>query len=307
MFTPRIFGISAITLFLLFSCQNEKTETIQKQIPGFTFVFMTDIHLQPELNAPAGFKQAIDSINRINPDFVITGGDLIMDALGQSYNRADSLYKLYDSMLAFFNMPVYNTIGNHEIFGIYDESEVESSHPEFGEKMYENRIGKRYYSFDHKGWHFMILDGIEDTGESSYVGLIDSTQIEWIREDLSKVERETPVVVSIHIPLLTVLTQRVKGALEPNGKGTVVNNAKEVTALFAGHNLRLVLQGHLHYVEDIFVEGTHFLTGGAVSARWWGGAYRGMEEGFVVVNVEGDDFTWKYFDFGWNAEMPENF
>ena len=55
----------------------------------FTFVFMTDIHLQSEKHAVDGFLQAIDSVNELNPDFVITGGDLIMDALGQPYRRAD--------------------------------------------------------------------------------------------------------------------------------------------------------------------------------------------------------------------------
>ena len=56
---------------------------------------MTDIHIQPEENAVAGFTQALDSVNKLNPDFILTGGDLIMDALGQSYGRADSLYNLY--------------------------------------------------------------------------------------------------------------------------------------------------------------------------------------------------------------------
>ena len=303
----RINFIAMVFIAITVSGQQRQTVPGQDSDPAFTFVFMTDIHLQPELNALAGFKQAIDSVNRINPDFVITGGDMIMDALGQSFGRADSLYNLYDSMLQFFHMPVYNTIGNHEIFGIYDKSGVDSSHFEYGEKMYEKRLGRRHYSFDHQGWHFMILDGIEDTGENGYIGMIDSIQMEWIREDLTAVDPETPVVVSVHIPFLTVITQRVKGALEPNGKGTVINNAREVMELFSRHDLKLVLQGHLHFLEDIYVDGTHFLTGGAVSARWWGGAYRGMEEGFVIVHVKGTEFTWEYFDYGWHAEMPENF
>ena len=63
------------------------------------------------------------------------------------------LYKLYLETEEKFNMPVYNTLGNHEIFGIYKESGVSSDHPEYGEKMFEKRIGESYYSFDH-------MDGI---------------------------------------------------------------------------------------------------------------------------------------------------
>ena len=80
---------------------------------SFRFVFMTDIHLQPERRASEGFASAIEKVNALDPDFVITGGDLIMDALGQSFGRADSLYNLYQTMLPLFKMPVYNTMGNH--------------------------------------------------------------------------------------------------------------------------------------------------------------------------------------------------
>ena len=89
-----------------------------KQSESFTFVFMTDIHVQPEKRAAEGFRSAIDKVNSINPDFVITGGDLIMDALGQTQGRSDSLYNLYQNLMAQFKMPVYNTMGNHEVFGL---------------------------------------------------------------------------------------------------------------------------------------------------------------------------------------------
>lgn len=296
-----VFGLF---IAVLLSCQPTKQEIQHSDEEAFTFAFLTDIHLQPERNAVAGFQKAIDTVNNLNPDFVITGGDLIMDALGQSYGRSDSLYKLYMEAQSNFNMPVYNTIGNHEIFGIYEKSGVVNTHPEYGEKMFENRIGERFYSFDYENWHFMILDGIEDTGEGSYIGYVDSVQMDWIRGDLNQVDEKTPIVISIHIPLLTVLTQLEKGALEPNGTSTVVNNAKEVLELFNSHNLKLVLQGHLHFVEDIEVNGTRFITGGAVSARWWSGPHRGLEEGFALFNVCGDEFTWNYVDFEWEVDSP---
>ena len=124
----------------------------------------------------------------------------------------------------------------------------------------------------------------------------------WIKADLAKIDEKTPVVVSIHIPFITVATQLSRGSLEPNSPSTVVSNARDVLLLFQPYNLKLVLQGHLHFVEHIHVGNTHFITGGAVSARWWGGKLGEMEEGFVVVNTEGDDFTWEYFDYGWEVE-----
>jgi len=267
---------------------------------------MTDIHLQPETRAVEGFKQAIDSVNMLEPDFVITGGDLVMDVLGQSFNRSDSLYKLYNEMLDHFNMPVYNTMGNHEIFGIYDKSGIAEDHAEYGEKMFENRIGKRYYSFDHKGWHFIILDAIEDTGENSYIGKIDSVQMEWINEDLKTLDPQIPIVISTHIPFITVATQLLRGPLEANRSSTVITNANEVLPLFEDYNLRLVMQGHLHFLESIEVGNTVFITGGAVSSRWWGGTHNGLEEGFVVFKIDKEDLSWEYFDYGWEVEETKN-
>ncbi len=289
-------------LFILVGCSKGVNKDSSENKYQFSFVFLTDIHLQPEKKAIEGFNQAIDTVNKLNPDFVITGGDLVMDVLGQDFERSEMLYDLYQKSQQRFNMPVYNTMGNHEIFGIYKESGIRKDHPEYGEKMFENRIGKRHYSFNHKGWHFIILDGIEDTGESSYIGKIDSVQVEWIKADLEKLKPETPIVVSVHIPFITSYMQILYGSLEPNNESLVITNAKEVLDLFKDYNLKLVLQGHLHFLEDIYAQGTHFVTGGAVSSRWWQGKEHGMEEGFLLVKVNGDDFEWEYVDYGWEVE-----
>ena len=269
----------------------------------FSFAFITDIHLQPESNAIEGFLKAIDTINDLKPDFVITGGDLIMDALGQRYGRADSLYTLYLETVKALKMPVYNAMGNHEIYGIYSRSGADPEHPDYGEKMFENRIGKSYYSFEHKGWKFMILNSIEDTGKDSYIGLIDNDQIEWIKEELQKTDSTIPLAIITHIPFITANTQKYQGTTLPNDSSLVISNGKEVLDLFEGHNLKLVLQGHLHLVEDIFIDDIHFITGGAICAAWWRGPYRGDEEGFVLVRVKGSEFDWEFVDYKWEVKQ----
>ncbi len=288
-----------LTIYLFTGCTQKCPQEEQN---SFQFAFLTDIHLQYKNNAVEGFKQAIDTVNMIDPDFVITGGDLIMDALGQTYGRADSLYNLYAEVSKDFNMPLYNTLGNHEIYGIYKRSGADKNHPEYGEKMFEKRLGKSYYAFDHKGWKFMIINSIEDTKRSGYVGLIDEEQIEWIKKELQKTDSTTPIVISTHIPFITIFKQIYSGSTVANDSSLVVANSKDVIDLFNDHNLKLVLQGHLHTVEDIYVDGIHFITGGAVSARWWSGANKGFEEGFVLISVKGDNFDWQYVDYGWQVE-----
>ena len=289
-------------IFFFIGCSGSLIHTRQQQDYDFSFVFMTDIHLTPERNGVQGFKKAIKTANNLAPDFVITGGDLIMNAIEQPYERADSLYNLYIEISKKFTMPVYNTLGNHEIFGLYETSGVDPTHPEYGKKMYLKRIGKRYYSFDHKGWHFMVLDSLGETEDRKYKGVVDSVQMEWIKDDLLRVDKDVPIVISVHIPFITVAAQLREGPFAEIKENKVINNSKEVLNLFRDHNLKLVLQGHLHFLEDVYVNGIHFITGGAVSAAWWRGPNDGLEEGYLVVYVKGKEFDWEYFDYGWDAQ-----
>ncbi len=267
----------------------------------FRFVFITDMHLQPERNAPQGFQKAIDKINELNPDFVLTGGDNIMDALGVNKDRMNLQFNMLDSMLKFFKMPVYTTMGNHDVFGIYPKSGIEQTDPEYGKVVYENKFAKRYYSFDHKGVHYLILDGISINEEKrKYYGRVDSEQMEWIKSDLSGVDNKTPIVVSIHIPLMTVFGQIIQSATTANDSSYVIANGKEVIELFKDYNLKLVLQGHLHFLEEISLYGATFITAGALSGKWWQGPNMDIEEGFLLVDFDGTNFSYEYIDYGWN-------
>lgn len=293
----KVILISSILFF------NEcKRDRIERDTWGA--VFMTDIHIQPELKADEGLKLALDSVNALKPDLIITGGDLIMDALGQSYERSDSLYKLYLETMKNTSIPVHNTMGNHEIYGIYKtRSGASPDHPEYGEKMFEARLGKSYYSFDHKGWKFFIINSVEDTGKDRYTGKVDDAQMNWIREELGRTDKNTPIALSTHIPFLTINTQRYEGSTVASDSGTVVYNSREVLELFRDHNLQLVLQGHLHTIEDIQIDGIRFITGGAVSGGWWKGPNRTFEEGFVYLKFYKDKFSWRYVDYGWTPKQ----
>lgn len=295
-----------VALLILFGCGTNSGNKKPVEENGFSFAFLTDIHLQPELAAEAGFQWAIRKVNKLQPDFVITGGDLVMDVLNQSYGRSDSLYNLYKKLSGKFDMPVYNTMGNHENYGWQRNEEGIEQHPEYGKGMYEKRIGPRYYSFDHKGWHFIILDDVYLKEPGVYAGRVDDEQLEWIIKDLEKVDKETPIAISVHIPFITSAAQISRGSMAGNSEGMVASNSGDVLQLFSEYNLRLVLQGHLHFLEDIYIQNqVHFITGGAVSGKWWNNEPDSKpEEGFVMIHVKGEDLNWEYIDFGWTP--PED-
>jgi Icc protein len=302
----RNFSRTLVAILFLFPGIFElPVQAQQSPAESFTFAFLTDIHLQPERQAREGFRQAIAHVNHQKPDFSLTGGDLIMDALGVSYERADSLYRIYQDEIRLFQHPVYHTMGNHEIYGIYKESQAKPLHPEFGEKMFENRLGSSYYSFIHKGWKFMVLNSVEATPDQGYIGWIDSVQMNWIRGELKSTPTTMPIVLSTHIPMLSVYNQIYYASTKANDSSLVVANGKDVLDLFGKHNLKLVLQGHLHTIEHINVNGTHFLTGGAVSGAWWTGPNKGFEEGYILIRAQDGDIDWEYMDYGWTPPQKK--
>ncbi len=273
----------------------------------FRFVYMTDVHVQPESGGAEGLKAAIKAVNSLDPkpDFVLTGGDMIKDATHEGFGRTDSLYNLFIELSNLFDMPVHYTMGNHDVFAIYADSEVDPSHPEFGKKMFMNRLGdgKTYRSFDYQNWHFIQLDGIYMTPQRKYFGKIDSVQIEWLKQDLQQVGTERPIIICTHIPFYTMFYQYINGPTVANRISRVINNAHEISKICEGYNLKAVMQGHLHIVEDLFFRNVHYITNGAVSGNRWKGPYSGFEEGFGVVDVNGDDFSWSYHTYGWDESQ----
>ena len=284
-----------IQINLLFGQNRSENEKV--------IVFLTDIHVQPERNAIEGFKKAIQKVNELKPDYVITGGDVIFDALAVSFERADSLFNIYTELIKQIKAPVYNTMGNHDILGWYEKSGVPREHKFFGKKLYQSKIGKTYYSVDLNGIKLFVLDSIEELPEKGkYYGYVNEEQLNWLKSELSKTDTNTTIIISTHIPLLTTFSQIRNGSMAANERGLVVENSKDVLDLFKRHNLRLVLQGHLHIYEDINIQNKiRFITGGAVSARWWTGPNEGLEEGFVLIKIKDDKISAEYIDYGWEV------
>lgn len=264
---------------------------------SFEFAFLTDIHIRPDMDAPKGFQMAIDTVNQMKPDFVLTGGDLIFDALRGNQQRSDSLFKLFIEMSKGFEMPVYPCLGNHDLFAVYKESPEDHDHPDYKYGMFERYFGPTYYSFDHKGWHFIVLNSLDVTVDDAYIGHVHEEQMKWLEENLKKVDPSTPVVVVSHIPLVSTW-EFVKG-----GGNRTVENSTEVFELFNNHNLKLVLQGHIHWKEyGIVNDQFHYITGGSIAGNGWKGRRHNTKEGFVYIKVNGEDIKWEYIDHGWEEE-----
>ena len=287
----------ALIVFLVATgCQQVKKNHSGDDKQEFTFLFMTDIHMRHG-DARTAFNMVIDTANKIAADFILTGGDLIFDAMRGNVEKSDSLFQLYKEAVSHFTVPVYHCIGNHDLFGIYEVSPTDSTHPDYKSGMFERHLGDSYYSFDHKGWHFMVLNSFE-TENHAWKTKFGETQLAWIREDLSKIRPETPVAVVVHVPLITVYD-----LYHPKeGQDPVVidlfDDMQEFFTLFSDYNLKLVLQGHKHWIEDIKVRNkTRFITGGSIAGRpSWGTPSKG-DEGFMKFTISGEEISWDYIHY----------
>ncbi len=298
-------------LFLL-SCDPKTDAQKETSEDEFSFLFMTDMHHQLERDAAEAFKTVIDTANQLEADFIISGGDQIFDVMRGNFERSDSLFTMLKAATEKFNKPFYPCIGNHELFGIYEESPEDPTHPDYKYGMYERYFGKSYYSFDHKGWHFIVLNSIDERNQR-YIGIINEEEMEWLKQDIAGLDPETPIAIALHIPLISVQTQiypRKPITEVPNDKW--VSNRNEVLDLFKELNLKLVLQGHMHWIEDINVQGkTRFITGGSVAGRpsWRRMDERGdgiyyNQEGFMQFHINGEEINWEYIDIGWEPRNP---
>lgn len=272
------------------------------QQTGFHFIFLTDTHIQPELNAAKGCEMAFKKMRTEKVDFAIQGGDHVFDSLEVPTARALSLFDLYDKTEQDLGLKVHHTIGNHDVLGIYPKSGVSPSDPLYGKKTFEDRMGARYRSFDHKGVHFVILDSIGITDDRAYEGRIDAAQLTWLAGDLEKLPKGTPIIVTSHIPIISAYDQYLKPSPKPAAHhGLTVINSYELVSLFQKYNVRAVLQGHTHVNELVEYRGVKYITGGAVSGNWWKGTHMGAAEGYTLVAVQNGKVTTEYKTYGFQA------
>ena len=61
----------------------------------FTFLHITDTHIQPELHGANGCAMAFAKARTLHADFAIQGGDHIFDGLAVPAKRSTELYRLY--------------------------------------------------------------------------------------------------------------------------------------------------------------------------------------------------------------------
>ncbi|MBN1203929.1 MAG: metallophosphoesterase [Myxococcaceae bacterium] len=247
--------------------------------PKFSFAYISDSHLyKKELNDRfvRSLVRAVDDVNRLDPqpDFVLYGGDLAQ--LGQKEELA-----LGKEILKGLKAPVKMMVGEHDWF------------LDMGD-YWREQFGEPQYSFDHKGIHFVTLMSVNEkdfwTARNmtpmermlTVAGLDNGVQSrfevgaagrEWLKRDLAKVDKNTPLVVFSHSPLYKYY--------RPWNFWT--DDADEVQALLRPFKNVTVIHGHTHQILSNQIGNIQFH--GMLSTAWpWPYAPEGLPSLTVPMN-----------------------
>jgi hypothetical protein len=256
--------------------------TPEKDSKQFTFVQITDIHLDDLEEHRIFFEEALREINGVNPAFVIATGDLVFAAESATILQAKEWYNIYSDSIKKIDVPVFNMVGNHDVVGICYKKDM-SNEPGYNKEMYRDYFGPTYYSFDWSSYHCIALDPNEFLDGNQFYRIPDY-QIEWLRKDLSYRQGE-PLLVFFHEPT------------------TSWKNRAEVLNLLSQHSTKM-FSGHWHMDILIDSQGIPEQVTGALCGEWWrGDCSDGKPCGYRIVQVEGNNIFSFYKEIGADRQI----
>ena len=179
---------------------------------------------------PGVFPAAVKKLNELQPEFVITVGDLIAGRSTKTELRDE--WKEFNAFLENFEMPFFYLPGNHDM---KDPT---------GTEVWDEHFGSRHYAFVYKKVLFLCLNSQD--GKTWRPPLIGPEQIAWAKKELARHKDVRWTMVFIHQPVWLseegiILPRKGKEILNRHDTGW-----PEIEAALEGRN-HTVFAGHFHH------------------------------------------------------------
>jgi hypothetical protein len=131
------------------------------------------------------FSQAVEQINLLQPEFVLSVGDLI-EGYSEDRPRVEGEWRELQGYVNQLQMPFFYVPGNHDV-----------GNPTSG-KVWQEKFGRRHYHFVYRDVLFLVLNS-EDLARAT--GGIGEEQLDYARKALEENKGVRWTVVAVHRPL----------------------------------------------------------------------------------------------------------
>ena len=247
------------------------------------------------------------------------GGDIglmlyVGDVMGDDLELLDRLLEIGSTVGA----PQYLVHGNHD-FDFDATSDAHSS------DSWRRLYGPQYYAFERGQVLFIVLDNVvyptEPSGRS-YNGVVEPTQMTWLKNLMAHVPGDRKVVFAHHIPFVSFA--------DSTSERHQTDNLAEIHQLVEGRPA-LSLSGHTHTIENLApgesFQGWESATGvgtlpfrhivaGAASGSWYQGDYDvfgvpmslqrlGAPKGVLLLDFDGTHMVETYLGLGLGGSIHQ--
>lgn len=192
---------------------------------SFSFVQISDSHIgfnkAANQDVTGTLKLAIDKINGLSakPDLLLHTGDITQSSKASEFETAQQVIRSVKAGETFY-VP-----GEHDT--ATDDGAL------YRERFGKGTVGNGWYSFQHKGVHFV---GLNNVLQIDAMGKLGTEQLRWLKDDLASLSTSTPIVIFAHIPLWMVYPDW--------GWGT--QDGAEALSYLKRFGSVTVLNGHIH-------------------------------------------------------------
>ena len=279
--------------------------TTQIKKPPIRVAHLTDIHIKPGKDIEASVAKAMHHAQILVPeiDFIINGGDSIMDSLEADKDKTQIQWDLFTSILKKeISLPVYHCIGNHDIWGWFIKENKPENERQYGKVWVVEtlQMKKRYYSFSKGKWHFIVLDSTQLNPAGGYIGKIDEEQLAWFQTELASVAKEKFICIVSHIPILSICAGLFFDKTETNGDLKIQRNLMHsdffaLKKIFNNYpNIKVCISGHIHLQDELNYLGIKYYCNGAVSGNWWKGSFQEFAPAYAMLEFYDDGTSKRY-------------
>jgi hypothetical protein len=215
-----------LTLLIVIQANAQKIPVTEKPYNSDDDIFRFAIVSDRTGGMQAGiFKQAIDKVDLMQPEFVVSVGDLI-DGYTEDPKIWNAQWDEFDAIVDKLDMPFYYVPGNHDTSN------------KLLTEAWRKRLGRDYYHFKYKDVLFLALNTDEIEG-----GGIGSKQAKYIEKVLAKNQEVKWTLIFMHRPLWSYGNRLGYDAIEKA-------LGKRAYTVFSGH--------HHHYRYKMHNEMEHF-------------------------------------------------